>query len=429
MKTKTAILILIIIALVGGGVISYILFFSNNGASDTTVPTSNNQEQTFFPISNSPNNNQNDSGDIDQVETNEFNLPKLRQISKVPVSGFTLFERTSTSSVSSFNTESGSDEFEEITETIYRYMERATGHIYETSARDSLLQRITNTTIPKVYKTLFSNDQKSVVLQYLSNSNQVETFVGEIKNPETSTSTNEFVLSEIVGSFLPEQIDNVEINNSIFYTKTDDLIKKSSSYLTNFSDISTQENVFESNLSEWAIEWPNENIVTFTNKSSSDSNGSLYFFNINNNSFNKIFSGGFGFTTLTNSDLSKVLYSENSSNRPELLYYDIEENQPYYLEIATLPEKCVWSKTNTNVAYCAVPRSLVSTSYPDNWYQGRISFNDSLVKIDIENVSVEIVPGLTQNFDIIEPQLSANEDYITFINKKDLTLWSLDLES
>ena len=102
------------------------------------------------------------------------------------------------------------------------------------------------------------------------------------------------------------------------------------------------------------------------------------------------------------------------------------------LGIKTLPEKCVWNKTGDTL-YCAVPKFIGSGEYPDSWYQGEVSFNDQLWKIDIKTLNatllldpVMITEG--EEIDGIKLAIDESENYLFFVNKKDSFLWKLDLK-
>ena len=96
--------------------------------------------------------------------------------------------------------------------------------------------------------------------------------------------------------------------------------------------------------------------------------------------------------------------------------------------ITTLPEKCVFSKTDENKIYCAVPISMPSAKYPDEWYQGLISFSDNLWQINV-NTGIAKIIFYKSDFDITNLFTDKNENYLFFTNKKDSTLWSLQISN
>jgi hypothetical protein len=99
------------------------------------------------------------------------------------------------------------------------------------------------------------------------------------------------------------------------------------------------------------------------------------------------------------------------------------------LSVRTLPEKCVWR--NDDSLICAIPNTIPS-NIPDAWYQGRVSFNDSLWTIDVANEVYDFLyaPEDTdahETMDIINLDLSDDGTVLSLINKKDLRGWIADV--
>ncbi len=100
------------------------------------------------------------------------------------------------------------------------------------------------------------------------------------------------------------------------------------------------------------------------------------------------------------------------------------------LGINTLPEKCVFSQTNTNELYCFGALVYKTAQYPDDWYKGKVLNDESLYKIDLSTNYVQQLYNFESNnltFDALNPQLTYQDGFIVFGNKNDLTLWSIDL--
>ena len=74
----------------------------------------------------------------------------------------------------------------------------------------------------------------------------------------------------------------------------------------------------------------------------------------------------------------------------------------------------------------------VNTKLPDDWYKGKVSFNDSIWKINTTTGLVEMFYNFNRNkfgsFDLIDLSLTEGDEFMLFKNKKDLTLWSLNLK-
>ncbi len=98
--------------------------------------------------------------------------------------------------------------------------------------------------------------------------------------------------------------------------------------------------------------------------------------------------------------------------------------------ITALPEKCLWTKDSITL-FCGAPNEIPEGMYPDSWYQGKVSFSDALWKINTETGALNILAipeeDAREEIDLIDPMLSPDEHTLIFRNKKDSSLWSLQL--
>jgi hypothetical protein len=80
--------------------------------------------------------------------------------------------------------------------------------------------------------------------------------------------------------------------------------------------------------------------------------------------------------------------------------------------------------------YCATPAVAPEGVYPDDWYQGLVSFSDNISQIDtVTGLQTDIYQTSPKYppLDIYTPALSPDSRYFVFINKTDLTLWAYKL--
>ncbi|HEY0221172.1 MAG TPA: hypothetical protein VGC58_03045 [Candidatus Paceibacterota bacterium] len=65
------------------------------------------------------------------------------------------------------------------------------------------------------------------------------------------------------------------------------------------------------------------------------------------------------------------------------------------------------------------------------WYKGIVSFSDDIWQYNTKDFTSKSLTDLKsesgEDVDVIKPILSENEQYLIFVNKKDNSLWSLDL--
>ncbi len=334
-------------------------------------------------------------------------FPSLRRLSLEPTAGFVSF-------------------IDENDEVIVRFIEKATGHIYEMNLNKNSPKRISNTTIPKVYEALWTGDD-SLIIRYFDENENVKSFYAEI-----SKTTEGDVVSEenpIEGVFLQNDIQQVvKTGNQIFYLLSD---AEGSWGIASEPNGDKKTQIFTSPIREWLVQRPQKGTLAFTTKPSSTVSGYLYLYDVNKEIMNKVLGRVRGLTTLINGGGEKILFSESTDSSFGLNIYDIKEDSSEEIALQTLPEKCVWGSNNTEI-YCGVPILLQKGEYPDDWYQGLVSFTDNIWRIDLENHIAKLLVSPREfnnaQIDLVRPSLSFDEKFLFFINKKDSSLWSLELE-
>lgn len=447
MKKQTALIIFLIVILLAGLFVIYLLFFTKNEDASFLGETRNRIFGSFFPTDDSVDETGNNIRTEGTLPETNRTIPRLRKIYSEPTAGAIIFDREVV--VSDFIIkEDGTQEEKSTTtnETAIRFIDRATGNLFETTSTNLTINRLTNTTIPQVYEALFSADANSVILTSL-NSGSLESFVATYVPKEEATSTlvglnSEESLVENFGSlegfYLPFNAFGLSLspdrNAYVFLLTTDDVSfgEKTTLYTGTFTEKDGVKHQLFTYNSNWIINWVGENTIAYNTKASQASFGYLYFLNLNSGSFEKKIGDYIGLNSLVNNNLSKALFSQ-SGNGFNMRVYDFENNSFSFVDYASLPnEKCVWSKIDLGIAYCAIPENIPNASYPDAWYLGLVSFNDSVVKIDTENNNQAEVLMLynsesNEDLDMFNLSLSPKEDYLLFQNKNDLSLWSLDL--
>ncbi len=313
-----------------------------------------------------------------------------------------------------------------------RYVDRATGNIYQTFVDKIMERKFSQTTIPKVYDAYFGNKGESVIMRYLKiDGRTIETFVGAL--PKELLGADSAGNNEVKGSFLPNNVKDISVSpdgKNIFYlfesgSSSGDTLVGTTLNLLNNKKIQ----VFDSPFTEWLSQWANNNLITLSTKPSSNVPGYVYTINSAGKNLSKILGNINGLTTLEAPNGKLILYGDSNLS---LNVYHADTRNVSPLSVKTLPEKCVWGKVS-DVIYCAAPKSIDFGQYPDSWYQGEVSFGDQLWKIDIKtgNATLLIDPVTIkggEEIDGIKLGMDEGENYLFFVNKKDSFLWKLDLK-
>jgi len=304
------------------------------------------------------------------------------------------------------------------------FQDRATGHIYETATSTLDLEKISNTTIPKIYEAHFLS-KESLILRNLYEGTDIIRTQYANKKLLTPTSTEKTLIAKDLATGIDQLV--VSPNKS----KLLGLQKKSPILSITNIDGTNSVTVFDSPFKEWLIEWPRDNFISLTTKPTAFVKGYMYSINPSTRILKKVLGGIFGLTTLTSPDTTKVLYNQSENGSPNLKVYDINKNQSLNLYFRTLPEKCIWSKKAVDIIFCAVPEDIAFGDYPDAWYQGLIFFTDDIWRINTKTGEARLVAKLNelseQAIDATNLNLNPSESFLVFNNKIDLSLWGLKL--
>jgi len=441
--------ILLIIILVIVTTITLFYFYSNKQESSLPSSSGTNFLSEFFPFTDNtkkpPTDTENpiDISGYVPPTTEVVSVNKLKKVSNLPIAGYGVFMKEKFKDVSIVPVPPVIENPVEVTtKTVtkkptppqtefvpaLRYIEKATGNVYQTFADKIDERKITTTIIPQIYEASFGNKGESVIIRYLKEDTKtIETFVGSLPKEMLGGDTSE--KSEITGSFLPENITDLSVSSDtlkIFY-----LFNLNNNAVGVMSDPlgAKKVQIFNHSFTEWLSAYPNNKIITLTTKPASSVGGYMYAIDPNRKDLVKVLSNINGLTTLTSPNSKLVLFADNTLS---LKIFNTETKEYIQTGVKTMPEKCTWNTQNT-VIYCAVPKTLENISYPESWYQGEVSFKDKIWKIDATNGSPTLLADLIsisqgEEIDGIKLALDENENFLFFINKENSNLWELGLK-
>ncbi len=316
-------------------------------------------------------------------------------------------------------------------------MEKATGHLYRLGSNAVGPERISNTTIPKIYRLWGGQGASStqIIFQYLKD-NKVQTFSGELKLP-SSAPGEDFLnqaseLEPLSGAALGQNVRDLAVSpkqNQLFTLETAG--NDNVGYISQI-DGSKKEVLFHSAYPEWQTKWASSSAIAISTKPGFNVSGALFLIDLKTKNWRQIMSGVPGLTALISPSLDRVIYSGYSQGGLIFGFYDIKQRFFGRLDIRTWADKCVWNRAGT-IVYCAVPTNLpAGYQYPDDWYRGEINLSDNIWKLDPVTGQSEIVfspstANLGSSIDASNLLLTPDETTLYLINRKDNNLWSLSL--
>ncbi|OGF82385.1 hypothetical protein A3B18_03505 [Candidatus Giovannonibacteria bacterium RIFCSPLOWO2_01_FULL_46_13] len=301
--------------------------------------------------------------------------------------------------------------------TIYkgkiRYIDRASGHLFEMDLDGKNKNLISNTTIPGIFEVSWSPKGDRAILKYYSNE-KLNVLSAVFSGSSTKT------------TFLPDGV-----REAIFSPKGDRVAYVLASGSEGQVITATPENKtptvrLKMPITSWKISWPEEANIYLLTAPSAYLDGFLYKLTLSSGAFAKVFGPSLGLTAATNG--ANIFFSASDPNDRALsnLSLNIAGNKLSSASSLTLPEKCAWSKKSKDIIFCALPLAYSPAVYPDDWYKGKISFNDEIVKLNLKDSaieSIEILPSV----DATNLFLSEDETLLFFTNKKDGSLWRLKI--
>ncbi len=370
----------------------------------------------FFSRSITPENTTtNDTSLLDEALV----LPQLSPtspftpMSLFPVAGYTVFKNTKTiTNLDSMNNPTKTT----IVDVVTRFVSRANGYVYETIGGETALQ-ISNIFIPNIYEALFSKNGSNAIVRFLRDDGKtVATYSFPI--PETNPDGTR---TQIPGIYLPDNITAITTNPNqeqiTFIQKTENgVVLKNSGF-----DYKKQKILLQHDFESWLPLVTNKQTYLQT-KASGLVDGFLYLLNEKSVVLKKILGNTSGLTVTISPQGNLVLFSKSTKNGFTTNIYSTKDGSVIPSFVPVIPEKCVWLENEDLI--CAKSTTLENALYPDEWYAGTISFNDSFIKIYTKSGSYETLLDTPPfSFDATNLTVDETNGMLYFMDKKTGILW------
>jgi hypothetical protein len=307
-------------------------------------------------------------------------------------------------------------------------VDRGTGHVYEAENISDKINKISNTTLPKIYEAYGNKNGTNFILRYLKNdSDIISNFYAELRKTASTTETP----FEIKGKFISPDIKQVVISPMGDKAFTWNIENGSGSGYISAFDEKTKVKISDFPFTQVNIDWPENNTLIVSTKPSALSSSYIYSIDTKNGSYKSISSGVKGLSGKVSHDGLNMLSSFKNNDNFITSVLNIKDGSSQELIFKTLSEKCVWSNIKKDELFCAVPTEIPDAVYPDDWYKGSVSFIDQIWHVNTTTGEVRLLANLTKlsnkAIDAINLKLDPKEITLYFINKEDLNLWALDL--
>ena len=321
--------------------------------------------------------------------------PRLRKITANPAVGGIFFEN-------------GED-------TGILYIERATGHVFEGSTENTTVKRISNTTIPEIQEVVWVNKDQFII-RYLTDEEAIETFsVRLASTSEEQALQGTFITSWDRGVLDPE--------GRTLFTVTE-VAGDASLALVN-PDGSNKRSLFTSPISSWVPLQSRNGLFVYSAPASGIPGG---LFRVVGTAISSVLGNQPGLIAQVSPGGDRVLFSTGEGNAVSLFMMKTDSGEIFESPISTIADKCVFLGDGVRVV-CGVPEEFPEGEYPNDWLLGRVAFSDYLWLVDFELGSATLlsIPEDEANeiIDVLKPFVDPRDEYVGFVNKNDLSLWSL----
>ena len=303
------------------------------------------------------------------------------------------------------------------TSTVLMFVDRATGYVYGHNMDTGTTYQISNTTIPGVYDAYIFNNGKQILFRYPDNDRQ--NIIGVLATiPNVEETGNATSLETILS--LPKNISSVAVSASS--NKLSYVVKNNNGSAIYTITTKGQSLTAVSPFSEWSLSYGGEQLYA-TSKPSAYVEGSTVLVP----SFIRLVGNKTGLISNPSSDgtiINSMLSNAGLSN-----FIFSNKGATITLPIKTLASKCAWGSGTFII--CAIPQLISQTTegLPDDWYQGRVQFADTLSFVDIKNGNASPFYSFDSklgDMDVTHMNISSNNILIGFIRKQDSTLWLLN---
>ena len=294
-----------------------------------------------------------------------------------------------------------------------RFVERATGYIFDSDPVSGNISRVGGALMPKIYEARIASNGR--VLMRSLGEGGITTFAGRLSYGTTTSFSGTKLTPNIEDAVADPKSDNV-----IYLAPAGVGV----SVVSAAWDGDKQKQLASLPVRGWRLLTTADGRLIIAEKAADGVSG--YAYELKGSTLQKLLGPVSGLTVLPQSGGSLLF----GSSRPGVTLYArlAASSSAAALPVATVADKCVWMP-QTTIAYCAVPQTPVIGAFLDRWYRGELHTSDAWWRIDARSGQAELVfaPSSSVSLDVIDPQMDSGGEYIAFINNIDLSPWVLRL--
>lgn len=301
-------------------------------------------------------------------------------------------------------------------ETSVNYIERQSGNVFSYLVHANTLTRTSNKTVLGIQTASWLPNASLAFVRYLSGTDfsTIDTYA------LSATTSN--------GFFLSQNITDISVSSTNVLSLVSGVNGSIASLMR--TDGTKPSVIFTTPLSALRISFAGKNQYLAFTKPSAKILGSAFLVD-NTGHFSRIAGPQNGLTALASPSGKWVLVSYTQNNALRMVLVDTTSRSVLPVPVATITDKCVWAADDSAI-YCGIPMNPpTGANYPDDWYQGALSFNDRIWKIQVAGRYAQLVLDFSKEandpLDAEALAVDSANNTLVFINKNDGSLWSYQL--
>lgn len=320
-----------------------------------------------------------------------------------------------------------------------RYVERASGYVFDADPATGLRTRLTNTLLPKIYEAQLS-ENGHVALRSVDTLGNVTTFAGTVPTTTPASSASSSAMT-LLGSYLAKNIVSLSthsVSGALYYTVAD---AAGGAVVSAEWDGQKPKTLLRSAILSWRPMTSEDGRVFLVQAAADGVPGYSYELK-KDGTLSRLLGPAPGLVVRVRPgpEADALLWSQ--STRGELrLFVRVGQNATaVQTPVRTTADKCAWSPDSgvassgtagkDYIAYCGVPQGSAGQNFLDNWYRGAAHSSDALWRIDASAGTAEIIytPPSNTPLDIENVVIDKTGAYIAFTNAVDKSLWLYRIE-
>jgi hypothetical protein len=393
----------IVLVALGVGVAVY-FYFSQRPSKVTVTPTVTARFSTAGQASTTTSQNTGVSTTTEPVSTPVAVTARLVQITTGPVvPGEVVLDQKAVNASSS-------------PDVAVRYIDRQSGNVYSYLMQAKTLTRISNKTIPGIQSASWLPNGSLAFVRYLSGTDF------------STINTYALPSNGSPGYFLSQNLASIAVSSSSVLMLASG-VSGSVASLARIDGTGITP-VFTSPLSALQVSFAGRGQYLATTKASGSLLGDSFLIG-STGQFSRVAGPLLGLVALASPSGKWLLVSSTRNETMSMSLVNTSTGESLTLPIATIADKCVWTADESSI-FCGIPVDPpTNVTYPDDWYQGAVSFSDRIWKIHVAGRYAELVLNFSKEIDgfldATSLALDSSNSTLVFINKNGGSLWSFSL--